>query len=137
MLCIISSTSFTSTVEKSWENMRFHSKMAWPPATYEVISPYHSKYSKLVSKFAQRINEQLQKTSSALRFIVYKKKNQKALLALANATVSKTFQASSWRKLRKDLAPKFAQNNSFGNACFAGYATFMTNHFTVEWLTRG
>ena len=45
--------------------MRFHSKIALPPATYDVISPNHSKYSKLVLKCVRRINEQLQKTSSA------------------------------------------------------------------------
>ena len=37
-LCTISSTSFTFIVERSWKNMHFHSKMDWPPATYDAIS---------------------------------------------------------------------------------------------------
>ena len=89
-----------------------------------------------VSKRARRINEQLQKTSSA-DVLSPRKKNQKALFALANATVSKPFRTSSSRKLGKELAPTFAENNSFGDACFAEYATVMTNNFTVKWLARG
>ena len=43
-LCIISSTSFTFIVDRSWNNLHFHSKMAWPPATYDVISRNHSNW---------------------------------------------------------------------------------------------
>ena len=35
---MILSTRFTSIVERSWKNMSFHPKMAWPPATYDIIS---------------------------------------------------------------------------------------------------
>ena len=34
-------TRFTFIVEKSWKNMHFHSKIAWPPPTYDVISCNH------------------------------------------------------------------------------------------------
>ena len=43
----ISSTSFTFIVERSWKNVDFHSKMAWTPATYDVISRNHSNRSSL------------------------------------------------------------------------------------------
>ena len=32
---------------KSWKNMYFHPKVAWPPATYDVISRNHSKWPSL------------------------------------------------------------------------------------------
>ena len=41
-VCMILSTRFTSIVERSWKNMSFHPKMAWPPATYDIISQNHS-----------------------------------------------------------------------------------------------
>ena len=44
LLCIISSTSFILIVEKSWKNMHFHSKMAWPHATYVIISRNHRNW---------------------------------------------------------------------------------------------
>ena len=40
-LCIIFATRFTFIIERSWKNMYFHSKMARPPATYDVISCNH------------------------------------------------------------------------------------------------
>ena len=43
----ILSTRFTFIVERSWKNMHFHSKMAWPPATYDVISCDHGSWSSL------------------------------------------------------------------------------------------
>ena len=46
-LCIILSATFTFIVERCWKNMRFHSKMAWPPATYDVISRNHSSWPSL------------------------------------------------------------------------------------------
>ena len=45
--CIILSTIFTIIVERSWENIHFHSKMGWPPATYDVISRNHSNWPSL------------------------------------------------------------------------------------------
>ena len=39
---MICSTRFAFIVERSWKNMYFHPKMAWPPATYDVISYNHS-----------------------------------------------------------------------------------------------
>ena len=41
-LCIVLSTTFTFIVERCWKNMHFHSKMAWSPATYDVISRHIS-----------------------------------------------------------------------------------------------
>ena len=46
-LCIISSTSFTFIVERSWKDMHFHSKKAWSPASYDVISRNHSNWQSL------------------------------------------------------------------------------------------
>ena len=46
-LCIILSTTFTFIVERCWKNMHFHSKMAWPPATYDVISRNRSSWPSL------------------------------------------------------------------------------------------
>ena len=37
-------TSFTLFGIKSWKNMHFYSKMARPPATYDVISRNHSNW---------------------------------------------------------------------------------------------
>ena len=56
---------FTFFVERSWKNMYFHPKLAWPHATYDVISRNHSNCTKLVSKSARGMNEQLLKTSGA------------------------------------------------------------------------
>ena len=44
---MILATRFTFIVEKSWKNMYFHGKMAWPPATYDVISGNHSNWPSL------------------------------------------------------------------------------------------
>ena len=41
-LCMILATRFPVIVEKSWKNIYFHPKLAWPPATYDVISRNHS-----------------------------------------------------------------------------------------------
>ena len=38
---------FTFLVEKSWKNVYFHPILAWPPATYEVISRKHSNWPSL------------------------------------------------------------------------------------------
>ena len=40
-------TRFTFIVERSWKNMYFKSIMAWPPATYDVISRNHRNSSPL------------------------------------------------------------------------------------------
>ena len=47
--------------------MHFHSQMVWLPATYDVLSRNHSNWpsAKRLSKYAERINEQLQKSSCA------------------------------------------------------------------------
>ena len=54
-------------VERSWKNKYFHSKMACPPATYDVISHNHRQLTitELASKCARGMNEQLLKTSGA------------------------------------------------------------------------
>ena len=44
---IIHKYKFYFIVEKRWKNMHFHSKMAWPPATYDVISRNHSNWPSL------------------------------------------------------------------------------------------
>ena len=38
---------FTFIVEKCWKNMYFHSKMAWPPPPYDVISRNHRNWPSL------------------------------------------------------------------------------------------
>ena len=44
---MILATRFTFIVERSWKNMYFHPKLAWPPATYDVISHNHSNWPSL------------------------------------------------------------------------------------------
>ena len=46
---MILATRFTFIVERSWKNMYFHPKLAWPPATYDVISRNHSSWPSLNS----------------------------------------------------------------------------------------
>ena len=46
---MILATRFTLIVERSWNNMHFHPKLAWPPATYGVISRNHSDWPSLNS----------------------------------------------------------------------------------------
>ena len=46
-LCMISATRFTFIVERSWKNIYFHPKLAWPPATDSAISGNHSNWPSL------------------------------------------------------------------------------------------
>ena len=46
-ICIMLSTIFTFIFERSWENMHFHPKMGWPPATYDVITRNHRNWPSL------------------------------------------------------------------------------------------
>ena len=39
---MILATRFTLIAEKNLRNMYFHAKIAWPPPTYDFISPNHS-----------------------------------------------------------------------------------------------
>ena len=48
-LFMISASRFIFIVERSWKNMYFHPKLAWPPATYDVISRNHSNWTSLNS----------------------------------------------------------------------------------------
>ena len=41
---MILATRFTFIVERSWKNMYLHPKLAWPPASYDVISCNHSNW---------------------------------------------------------------------------------------------
>ena len=61
---MILATIFIFIIEISSKNMYFHPKLAWPPATYDVIYCNHSNPTiiKLVSKCARGMNEL--KTSS-------------------------------------------------------------------------
>ena len=43
-LCMISGTRFTFIVERSWKNMYFRPKLAWPPAIDNAISRNHSNW---------------------------------------------------------------------------------------------
>ena len=51
---MILATRFTFIVERSWKNMYFHPKLAWPPSTYDVISRNHSNWPSLSSSQNQR-----------------------------------------------------------------------------------
>ena len=44
---MILATRFTFIVEKKWKSMYFHSKLAWPPPTYGVISRNHRNWPSL------------------------------------------------------------------------------------------
>ena len=70
---MILATRRTFIVEKSWKNMYFHPKLAWPPITYDVISRKQLTITKLVSKSARGMNEQLQKTSGLMFYPLGKK----------------------------------------------------------------
>ena len=52
---MILATRFTFIVERSWKNMYFHPKLAWPPATYDVISRNHSNWPSL--NLSQNVRE--------------------------------------------------------------------------------
>ena len=52
---MILATRFTFIVERSWKNMHFHPKLAWPPATYDIISRIHSNWPSLNS--SQNVRE--------------------------------------------------------------------------------
>ena len=52
---MILATGFTFIVGKSWKTTYFHSKMAWPPATYDVISRNHSNWPSL--NLSQNVRE--------------------------------------------------------------------------------
>ena len=52
---MILAARFTFIVERSWKNMYFHPKLAWPPATYDVISRKHSNWPTL--NLAQNVRE--------------------------------------------------------------------------------
>ena len=52
---MILATKFTFIVERSWKNMYFHPKLAWPPATYDVISRNHSNWPSL--NLSQKVRE--------------------------------------------------------------------------------
>ena len=54
-LCMILAATFAFIVERSWQNMYFHPKMAWPPATYDVISCNHSNWPSL--NLSQNVRE--------------------------------------------------------------------------------
>ena len=54
-LYMILATRITFTNERSWKYMYFYSKMAWPAATYDVISPYHSNWPSL--NLSQNVRE--------------------------------------------------------------------------------
>ena len=64
---MILATRFAFIVARTRKNTYFHQKMAWPPATYDVISCNHSNWQslKLVLKCVGGMNEQLLKTSGA------------------------------------------------------------------------
>ena len=52
---MILAARFTFTVERNWKKRYFHSKMAWPPATYDVISHNHSNWPSL--NLSQNVRE--------------------------------------------------------------------------------
>ena len=52
---MIFATRFTFIVGKSWKTMYFHSKTAWPPTTYDVISRNHSNWLSL--NLSQNVRE--------------------------------------------------------------------------------
>ena len=52
-LCIILATRFTLLVERSWKKHVFYSKLACPPATYDVISRNHRHWPSL--NFSQNV----------------------------------------------------------------------------------
>ena len=56
-LCMILATIFTFIVERSWKNMYFHPKLAWPPATSDVIYRNHSNWPSL--NLSQNVREGL------------------------------------------------------------------------------
>ena len=54
-ISIFLATRLTFIVERSWKNIYFHPKMAWAPATYDVISRNHSNW--LVLNLSQNVHE--------------------------------------------------------------------------------
>ena len=54
-LCMILAATFAFIVERSWQNMYFHPKMAWPLANYDVISCNYSNWPSL--NLSQNVRE--------------------------------------------------------------------------------
>ena len=74
--------------------------MVWPPATYDVLSRNHSNWpsAKRLSKYAERINEQLQKSSCA-DALTFREKNEKNYVRGFNS-VAKSWTDSTVVKLQ-------------------------------------
>ena len=60
-LCRTLATRFTFIVEKSWKNMYFHSKMACPPPTYDVIyrNDHHWTWLKMSARDERTATENI------------------------------------------------------------------------------
>ena len=85
LTCKITHPQVLLLLLKKVENMHFHSKIAWPLHTYDVISRNHSNWPSLKlfrnareGKCTRGINEPLQQTSGA-HVLSSRKKNQKNL----------------------------------------------------------
>ena len=85
-----------SIVEKSWKNMYFHPKLAWPPATYDVISRKHSNWPTL--NLAQNVREGWTNSywkRQVLMVYPLEKKLRKTYFSVATSVWPQTLQLST------------------------------------------
>ena len=85
---MILATKFTFIVERNWKNMYFHSKLAWPPATYDAIYGNHSNWPSL--NLAQNLREEWTNGYWKRQVLLFyplrkKKKLRKALWRVASS----------------------------------------------------
>ena len=83
-------------VEKSWKNMYFHPKLAWPPATYDVISRKHSNWPTL--NLAQNVREGWTNSywkRQVLMVYPLEKKLRKTYFSVATSVWPQTLQLST------------------------------------------
>ena len=67
ILWVVALLEACDVTKHGWKNMHFHSKTAWPPATYDVLSRNHTNWPSLnLSQNSRKgLNKQLLKTSDA------------------------------------------------------------------------
>ena len=93
--------------------MYFHSKMVWPPATYDIISRNHRNWPSLnlTQNCARGMNEQLLKTSGADVLSSRKKELRKTLYARGLRIKTTPGTGTSTKAASSQLEAMTAQNS--------------------------
>ena len=98
---------------KKLKNMYFHSKMVWPPATYDIISRNHRNLPSLnlTQNCARGMNEQLLKTSGADVLSFRKKELRKTLYARGLRSKTTSCSGTSTEATSSQLEAMTAQSS--------------------------